>query len=485
MGLKAIRRLPILTLVFISIACQSKKDPPSIEQQLVTTVINRTSNKKWFDNAKVGILLHWGLYSVPAWALPSGDYAKLSSESDDEWYKSIPYSEWYYNSMSITRSPTQLYHDSSYGADFDYYEFASEFEKKLSEWHPEDWAALFKSSGARYVIVTAKHHDGFLLWPSNVKRPVDNSRLPILQSDPLDSLARALRNVNIRFGVYYSQSLDWSFSGLPIRSQDELESSYLSDEPYVNYVVGHWNELIERYKPDILWADVPFGGLTGQSSSQLKRVAQGYLERVPEGVINDRLIPDVHRDFLTLEYKVAAGILQEKWETTRGLGFSFGYNRAEKEKHFLTSDDLIRLLVDVVSKNGNLLIGIGPAANGSISDLQIDRLRALGAWLDNNGEAIFGTYPLAQSLASTLDWTNYRYTQNSQAIYIFLMKTPLYKGNTRNIVQIPALSVRHNTELTLLESNEQLTYKIIDDTLKVGIPRNFISSIVPVIRIIK
>src|SRR5579872_4284934 len=117
----------------------------------------------WYDDAKLGIFIHWGLYSVPGWAPinhPDHDFHA------PDYMGNNPYSEWYYNSMRIDGSQTQRYHREHYGADYDYYNFAPIFDREIQKWSPDAWAAIFRDAGARYVVLTAKHHEGFTLWPS-------------------------------------------------------------------------------------------------------------------------------------------------------------------------------------------------------------------------------------------------------------------------------------------------------------------------------
>lgn len=136
---------------------------------------------------------------------------------------------------------------------------------------------------------------------------------------------------------------------------------------------------------------MPDGGKDAHEHS-LARLFSRYYDSVPDGVVNDRWGVRYH-GFLTREYSHAPGIMDQVWEATRGLGFSFGYNQAEDSRHSMSTAELIRLLVDVVSKNGNLLINVGPRADGSIPELQLDAMRGLGAWLAGNGHAIYATRP--------------------------------------------------------------------------------------------
>lgn len=125
----------------------------------------------WFHDAKFGIFIHWGLYSVPAFAVTGLSIIESSKEGEEYHNKNNPYAEWYLNSLRIDGSPTQKYHYKTYSDKIIYDDFIKEFNKEIKNWKPDNWATLFKKAGARYVVLVTKHHDGFLLWPSKHKNP--------------------------------------------------------------------------------------------------------------------------------------------------------------------------------------------------------------------------------------------------------------------------------------------------------------------------
>ncbi len=145
-----------------------------------------------------------------------------------------------------------------------------------------------------------------------------------------------------------------------------------------------------------------------------------YYNAIPDGVIDDRFGVN-HSDFKSPEYQTLAKISATKWEECRGLGRSFGYNRAEGEAETIAPDELIYLLVDIVSKNGNLLLDVGPEADGTIPPVQMSRLEALGAWLRINGEAIYGTHPWTRAEGETAEGIYVRFTQKDSALYATLL----------------------------------------------------------------
>ena len=168
----------------------------------------------------------------------------------------------------------------------------------------------------------------------------------------------------------------------------------------------------------MLWNDIewPDGG-KGDDTFAVAALLNRYFDSVPDGVVNDRWGVPYH-GFLTREYRDIPDILAQPWESTRGLGYSFGFNQAEDARHSLSGDELVRMLVDVVSKNGNLLINVGPAADGSIPELQLAAMRTMGSWLRQNGSAVYGTRPwirFGEPIAPV------RYTSSAAGVHVHAM----------------------------------------------------------------
>lgn len=370
---------------------------------------------QWYDDAKLGIFIHWGLYSVPAWAPPTGELGKVDW---NKWFYQNPYAEWYLNTLRLKDSPTYKHHVETYGADFDYYRFADEFNREAAKWRPEEWASLFKKTGARYVVLTTKHHDGFTLWPSRVPNPKRGGAWGS-KRDLVGDLTKAVRGAGMRTGLYYSGGLDWTFEQTPIATLEDLKKTVPQSEEYARYADAHWRELIERYQPAILWNDINYPKL-----GKLPEIFSDYYNRQPDGLINNRFGVEF-ADFTTPEYAKYDKITEKKWESCRGLGFSFGYNRVEGPEHVLASDKLVALLVDIVSKNGNLLLNIGPRPDGTISDIQMDRLNALGRWLAVNGEGLFGSRPWVRAADKGADGSDVRYTRKGDTLYAFVLDRKL------------------------------------------------------------
>ncbi len=379
----------------------------------------------WYNDAKLGIFVHWGLYSVPAWATPLGELGKVEWT---KWFANNPYSEWYLNSLRIDGSPTQQHHRETYGADFEYMDFVPQFNEAVAAWDPGAMASLFAAAGARYVVLTTKHHDGFTLWPSIV----ENSNLPAdrrsSSRDIVGDLTAAVKAAQMRMGFYYSGGLDWSFNREPIDTVETVRGTIIHTQEFADYADAHWRELISRYDPTILWNDIGY-----PEQADIACIVADFYNSHPDGLINNRFeigregSPRRHHDFTTPEYAKMEDITDHKWETCRGLGCSFGYNRVETDEHTIGEAELIHLLVDIVSKNGNLLLNAGPMADGTIPELQASRLRALGAWLGKNGEAIYGTGPWNRPTGQTDDGVPVRFTSKGGAIHAILLGQPTSK----------------------------------------------------------
>lgn len=398
---------------------------------------------EWYRDAKLGIFIHWGLYSVPAWAVPSGELGKVDF---NKWFVENPYAEWYLNTLRIKGSPTDKHHAATYGANFDYYQFADSFNEKTRQWKPEAWASLFQKTGARYAVLTTKHHDGFRLWPSNVTNPHANGRKLSPKRDLVGDLTAAVRGAGLKMGLYYSGGLDWTFTSEPIRNLKDLDTRIPQTTEYANYANQQWRELIQRYQPSVLWNDIGY-----PKAGHVEQLFADYYNGTPEGVVNDRFsVPFC--DFKTPEYAKFDKITEKKWESCRGLGFSFGYNQVEDSKQVIAPDALVALFVDIVSKNGNLLLNIGPKPDGSISDIQLDRLHKLGNWLSANGEGIFGTRPWVHASATTPDGADIRFTRKGDSLYAFFLKKPA--GNS---LTVPGVHVKPGSSVAVLGSPQLKT----------------------------
>ncbi len=438
----------IICLVFLSIAAlacagtSAAQAPAHYEPTLES--LNQHPLPQWYAGAKLGIFIHWGLYSVPGWAPLSHPEHDFSSA---DYIKYNPYAEWYLNVMRIPGSPTEDYQREHYGANFGYYDFAPIFNRESKKWNPDAMAAVYKMAGARYVVLTSKHHEGFTLWPSTTPNPSPSLRPDQLHAarDIVGELTAAVRKQGMHMGLYYSGGYDWTFNDGPIETAMDYDRVKPETQAYGDYAFAQIHELIGKYKPDLLWNDIDW-----PKTGRPLQVEADYYNAVPDGVIDDRF-GIKHSDFTSPEYAKLDKISAKKWEECRGLGRSFGFNRAEGEKETIAPADLIALLVDIVSKNGNLLLDVGPEADGTIAPVQMERLKALGAWLKQNGEAIYDTTPWTHAEGKSAEGDDLRYTRKGDDLFVTVLGKP--KAAT---LTIPDLPFKPSAAITQLGSSAQV-----------------------------
>jgi len=428
----------------------------------------------WFDDAKLGIMIHWGPFAVPAWAErtldpeviftdPSSPDYFLTPQGVERFLRANPYSEWYRNSMSIEGSGTWVHHRETWGADYPYENFGETFGAGLSSWDPEAWSDLFRDAGARYVVLVTKHHDGYLLWPSDVPHAgFEGWKAP---RDVVGELSDAVRGDCMRMGLYYSGGIDWTFAQPPFATVlDALRLTPPGPE-YAAYADAHWRELVDRYRPSILWNDID-----APPGSGPERLFRDFYGTVPDGVVNDRWDAagtGLHRDYRTSEFTVEPEIRAEKWEHVRGMARGFGYNVNDRPEDHGPPGKFVRLLIDVVSKNGNLLLNVGPRADGSIPDEQRRILGELGAWLATNGEAIYGTRPWTRFGGETVDGQPVRFTRNAAGDRLFAIVLGTPPGAS---VAIPGLGFSPTRVRLPADGGREASFRTESGTLVVDLP---------------
>lgn len=366
----------------------------------------------WYENAKLGIFVHWYPAAVPAYG-----------------------NGWYAYYMHVGKSDVNEYHKSHYGdpLKFEYKDFIR--QTNLSDnpenftadrWDPNRWANFFSVVGARYVVATAEHHDGFPMWDAKYTPWTARKKGP--KTDVIGRLASAVREKGMKFGGSNHRMTchyDPRYRGLyghPGFGPDGPEKSFVKEWKSTVY------NMINHHKPDILWLDgdwtapAEFWGTKALVSWYYNKAQQDWDKDV---LVNDRLggVRFEHGDVFTPENTHYDYIVKHKWESVRPLGDSWTYNRKESSNDLLSARELIQLLSDVVSKNGNLLIGVGPKKNGLIPGIQKNPLEELGRWLDLYGEAIYGTTYWVSSEDNVSD-VEVRYTMDDNYLYCILFDWP-------------------------------------------------------------
>jgi len=366
----------LLSLSFLCAACGAQTYQPNWES------LDKRATPDWFAAAKFGIFIHWGVYSVPSYApvLPG----------------KLAYAEWYWHAITEGQKPganpvdagSWDYHKRMFGADYDYRNFAPQFRAELFD--PDHWADVFTRSGAKYVVLTSKHHEGFALWPSREASQTWGRPWNAVEIGPrrdlLGDLTAAVRAKGLRMGIYYSL-YEW------------YNPLYLADK--ARYVAEHmmpqFKDVVTRYKPSIIFSDGEWDLPSSEwRSPELLAWLFNDSPVKEDVVIDDRWGKDTghkHGGYWTTEYTPGMSAMDHPWEESRGMGFSYGYNRAERLEHYHSGRELVILLADMVSRGGNLLLDIGPAADGTIPVIMEERLLQIGSWLKVNGESIYGTKP--------------------------------------------------------------------------------------------
>ncbi|WP_078643296.1 alpha-L-fucosidase [Streptomyces varsoviensis] len=359
---------------------------------------------RWFRQGKFGIFIHWGAYAVPHWG-------------DDAWS-----SEWYLYAMNAyAKGGVYEHHRATYGQDYPYDAFLSRF--RAERFDAESWVRLFERAGARYFVLTSKHHDGFQLFPNSASHR--NSALIGPRRDLVGELFRAARGTGLKRGLYYSlgEFYNPALGTAPINPYTREPIPYTGYKPVTDYVEEyehvHLRTLIHRYDPDILWGDGhgshDFAGGAGHifrperwdwRSDEILAEYYNHAEergRPKEVLVNDRFIAS-HADYPAVEGdKPSYALRAAPWEACLTMSRSWGY--MDPTYRIKSKEKLVQLLVDIVSKNGNLLLNIGPRADGTIPDWQRERLLAIGEWLDVNGSAVYGSRPWRRAEDGPLRYT--------------------------------------------------------------------------------
>ncbi|MBU9937215.1 MAG: alpha-L-fucosidase [Ferruginibacter sp.] len=329
--------------------------------------LDQRPTPQWFRDAKFGIFIHWGVYAVPGWST-KGNYA-----------------EWYQQGLQTTDTARQRYHKAKFGSR-SYYDLANDFKAEL--FNPDEWASLFEQSGAKYIVLTSKHHDGFTLWPSKEADKTWGFKWNAVDVGPerdlLGDLFKAVRKTPVRAGMYFSL-YEW-FN--PLWKADK--NRYAAEHAW-----PQMKDLINTYQPDVFWTDGDWEAPPETWKSQ-EFLTWLYNESPVKDkvVVNDRWGEGVrfkHAGVYTPEYQPELDFEDHYWEESRGMGYSYGYNREEDAWDYNSAQSLVLQLIDKVSRGGNFLLDIGPDEHGKIPPIMQERLLQMGAWLKINGEAIYGT----------------------------------------------------------------------------------------------
>ena len=401
----------------------------------------------WFMNEKFGIFIHWGAYSVPAWG-PQHSY-----------------SEWYQNGLQADKDNVRKkFHKEHYG-DMSYYGFGPMF--KADRFDPDAWAKVFEQSGAKYIVLTSKHHDGFAMWPSKEADKTWGFPWNSLTSGPkrdlLGDLFKAVKKTSVRAGMYYSL-YEWYN---PLYKSDIHK--YVSDHMW-----PQMKDLINTYQPDVFWTD----GDWDVSDTKWKSpefLAWLYNESpVKDKVVTyDRWGSGIrfhHGGVYTPEYQPDLDFEDHPWEESRGMGYSYGYNKEEDIWDYNSAQSLVLALVDKVSRGGNFLLDIGPDDHGKIPPIMQERLLQIGAWLTENGEAIYNTRRWIRTSQAAVNNNKekdlyFTYNPASNALYAI---SPTFNNSGEYVIK--DLDLPAGTNISFVATKEKCRWKKQGNDIVVTMP---------------
>ncbi|KAK3102504.1 hypothetical protein FSP39_011859 [Pinctada imbricata] len=384
----------------------------------------------WYDEAKLGIFIHWGVFSVPSFS--------------SEWF--------WYNWKGMPLPGVIDFMKKNYPPGFTYADFASQFTTEF--YSAAEWASIFKASGAKYVVLTSKHHEGFTNWPSKYSFNWNaNDTGP--HRDLVGELADAVRsNTDLKFGLYHSM-FEW-FN--PLFLQDKANNFTTND--YVEFkTLRELYEIVNTYKPEVVWSDGdPAPAEYWQSQ---KFLAWLYNESPVKDsvVVNDRWGNNCachHGGYYTCADRYNPGKLQNhKWENCMTIDkYSWGYRRNARLTDYLTIDEIVKTLVETVSCGGNMLMNVGPTKDGKIAPIFEERLRQLGQWLGVNGEAIYSSKPWAYQNDTVTKGVWYTRSNATSGYDVYAIALTWPDG----VLHLGAPQVSSATVVTLLGYDKNFNY---------------------------
>lgn len=377
---------------------------------------------KWFQDAKFGLFVHWGLF------------AQHAGEWNGKRYYGI--SEWVMNRGKIPVT--------------EYRKLAEQFNP--SKFNADDWVKMINDAGIKYMVITAKHHEGFAMFGSTAS---DYNILNTpFKRDPMKELSVACKKGNVKMGFYYSQFLDWNEPNGGGNNWDFIEKNKDYKAYYNSKSIPQIRELLSNYGPlGLIWFDMP-GGLSKEETQSLIDEARKIQ---PNCLLSSRVGQGLgdFKDFGDGE--VPSTVVKGPWEAIFTHNDSWGYSKFDQ--NFKTPAEIIRLLVSVVSKGGNLMLNVGPKADGTIPAASVKCLKAVGAWLKINGESIYGT---TYGPISPQPWGVT--TLKSGKLFLHITKSP-----QNGVILVPGVDVKVK-KVSILSNKKTLLWAKSNDMLKVTIP---------------
>jgi alpha-L-fucosidase len=424
----------------------------------------------WFQDAKFGMFIDWGLWSVAGWA-PKKE-------------KGAMYPDWYELRLH-TDSAFIKYHEKNWGKDFKRDDFIPLFT--ANEYNPEKLAKVAVDAGMKYVVPFSKHHSGFCLWPSSYTQRDAGDMGP--KRDLIKPMVESCKKQRLKFGFYFSveeweyplidaegkiKTRLWETKDMP--SMSELEKRASGKIPVRNfakdYIVPQAIEFIDQYDPDLLWYD---GEWTTEASALRTYDISSYYYNQAEGrkevAVNDRYglkdgerLRFVRGDFFTSEFHSLTDENKKSthaWEECRGISQSFGYNWQDTEANVISSKAFIDMFVDIVAKGGNLLLIVNLDGQGALPELQEKRLADIGKWLKVNGEGIYSTRPFSRQIEGAVAFTR---SKDNQYIYAIMKEWP---GKE---LHLKGINAEKGSKVEMLGFDKPLEWIKVNDGVTVKLP---------------
>ena len=396
-----INRLLLLTILFQLFGCKVEKKP--------------VDKMDWWKDAKFGMFIHWGLYSVPA-----GEYKGSPVGGIGEWI------------MNNGKIPVN-----------EYAQYAAQFNP--TDFNADEWVKMAKDAGIKYIVITSKHHDGFAMFDSKVSN-YDIMDASPFKRDIIKELSDACKKQGMPLGLYYSQAQDWNapggaaFGGHWDSAQDGDMDKYLDEKavPQVSEILNNYGDI------KILWWDTPINMTPERAAKFMPELAKH-----PNLIYNNRLGGGFAGDLETPEQFIpATGIPGKNWESCMTMNDTWGFKK--NDQNWKSPEVLVRNLIDIASKGGNYLLNVGPTQMGLIPDASVERLKEIGTWMKVNGEAIYGTQA---SPFKQLDWgrCTLKKVDDKTLIYLHVFDFP-----EDGILKVPGLTSEVNAAYSLKSPEKKL-----------------------------
>jgi alpha-L-fucosidase len=383
----------------------------------------------WWRDAKFGLFIHWGLY-----ALPAGIWKGQKIPGIGEWI------------MKRAQIPVA-----------EYEQLANQFNPV--EFDADAWVRLAKTAGQRYIVITSKHHDGFCMYGSQVTDYNIVDATPFAR-DPIAELAEACQRHGLKLGLYYSQTQDWHHPNGDGNEWDFIEEEKDFDDYVETYVKPQVRELLTRYGPIcLIWFDTPKRMTEAQSRSLLTLVH----ELQPDCLVSGRIGNQMGDYTSARDNRIPPVAVDTDFETPATINDTWGFKGYDHT--WKSIGDMVRKLVDIASKGGDYLLNVGPTAGGSIPKASVGRLLGMGAWLDVNGESVYGTRP---GPIQGLDWC--RSTLKPGKLYLHVFDWPeggvlRLPDDGRQFTRAYLLGDPDQASLALRREDGALTISVPDDPI--------------------